>query len=129
MSPGPYSVKIYSKSELAGHHLKGRFLEVSADQFVFGRKRKKSEKKYVAIKKSDLGEFQNSSSGNDVSTSSAQVSGQASCLDKDVDPDTAAIQVVNRSDENFGWKEMLEEIPQEEHTSPPCPLISRSGKE
>ena len=42
-SPEPYSVRMYSRSELAGYQKKGRFLDVVEDQFVFSRKRKKKE--------------------------------------------------------------------------------------
>ena len=42
-SPEPYSVRMYSRSELAGYQKKGRFLDVVEDQFVFSRKRKKKD--------------------------------------------------------------------------------------
>ena len=55
ITPGPNSVKIYSQSELAGYHQKGRFLDVLADQLVFARKRRKKEKKCVASKRASCG--------------------------------------------------------------------------
>ena len=49
ISPPPFPVKIYSQTDLALYQKKGRFLDIMEDQLVFGRKRKKKEKK--------LGEF------------------------------------------------------------------------
>ena len=51
ISPGPYSVKIYSKAELMLYQKKGRFLDVSAADLVFARKRKRGSKFSVESKK------------------------------------------------------------------------------
>ena len=52
ISPPPFPVKIYSQTDLALYQKKGRFLEIMEDQLVFGRKRKKKEKKYLVNKMS-----------------------------------------------------------------------------
>ena len=49
-SPNPYPVKIHSRSDLSVHHRKGRFLEVSEENLVFGIKRKQKERKFVSSK-------------------------------------------------------------------------------
>ena len=70
ISPLPFPVKIYSQTDLALYQKKGRFLDIMEDQLVFGRKRKKKEKKYLV----------NKMSSRNWEASGAEVQGAETCV-------------------------------------------------
>ena len=51
LTPAPFSVKIYSSSELKVFQKKGRFCDVQPDQLVFSKKRKKEDADTLMNKK------------------------------------------------------------------------------